>query len=266
MKKIEALLIDPQIDFCHPDGSLYVNGADQDMKRLAAFIKKNVRIFADINVTLDSHHLVDVAHPIFWRDSAGNNPQPFTIISAKDIQDGVWQPRIPSMHARMLDYVRNLESSGRYPLCIWPPHCLIGSGGHNVVPELFDALTTWERERFGMVNYVTKGSNIYTEHYSAIKAEVPDPNDPTTQLNTDLINKLLTADEILVAGEAGSHCVANTALDICEAFGTDEYIKKIVLLTDAMSPVTGYENNQDEFLDKIVSRGAKLTTTRDYAP
>lgn len=38
MQKIHLLIIDPQNDFCSPDGSLYVHGAEQDMQRLADFI------------------------------------------------------------------------------------------------------------------------------------------------------------------------------------------------------------------------------------
>jgi len=33
-------IIDPQVDFCSPDGALYVPGADKDMERLADFISK----------------------------------------------------------------------------------------------------------------------------------------------------------------------------------------------------------------------------------
>ena len=111
------------------------------------------------------------------------------------------------MYRRALTYVQTLAKNGRYPLCIWPPHCLIGSPGHAVMPELFAALLDWE-QRFALVDYVTKGSNIWTEHYSAVQADVPDPADPGTQINTALIQTLLKADMIAVAGEAGSHCLA----------------------------------------------------------
>ena len=36
---IQLLVIDPQNDFCHPDGSLFVPGADDDVERLAAFVE-----------------------------------------------------------------------------------------------------------------------------------------------------------------------------------------------------------------------------------
>ena len=138
MAKIELVIIDPQNDFCDPKGSLFVKGADNDMKRLSAFVKRVGSKLGDINVTLDSHHDVDIAHPIFWRNSAGKNPSPFTIITPNDVESGVWIPSVPSksLRQRAISYVKELGAKGRYPLCIWPVHCVIGSWGHNIYPEL----------------------------------------------------------------------------------------------------------------------------------
>jgi nicotinamidase-related amidase len=259
----ELLIIDPQVDFCDPQGALYVGGARDDMARLARMVRRVSPKLDDIHVTLDSHHFVDIAHPIFWQDAAGQHPAPFTILSAADVQAGRWTTTKPGMYRRALAYVEALEKNGRYPLCIWPPHCLIGSAGHAVVPELFAALQEWE-QRFALVDYVTKGSNIWTEHYSAIQADVPDPADPSTQVNTALIQTLLRADLIAVAGEAGSHCLANTVRDIADTFGDDQYVSKIVLLTDATSPVTGFQAYQDDFLREMTARGMRLSTTTDF--
>jgi len=167
------------------------------------------------------------------------------------------------MYRRALAYVQALAKHGRYPLCIWPPHCLIGSAGHAVMPDLFAALAEWE-QRFAVVDYVTKGSNIWTEHYSAIQADVPDPADPSTQINTALIQTLMKADIVVVAGEAGSHCLANTVRDLANNFGDDSLVSKITLLTDATSPVPGFESFQDDFLREMTGRGMKLSTTTDF--
>lgn len=265
MKTIHALIIDPQVDFCDPKGALYVNGAEQDMSRLAKLVRRINDKLSDIHVTLDSHHLVDIAHPRWWKDASGNHPAPFTIISLADLDSGKYYPSLPSQAKRSYEYVKALDSGSRYPLCIWPPHCLIGSVGQTVVPELFEALRNWEESRFGVVDYVTKGSNIYTEHYSAIQAEVVDPNDPTTQVNSDLIRVLMDeCDEIVVAGEAGSHCLANTVRDIATQFGSDDYVKKIVLLEDCTAPVPGFEKFQTDFISEMTARGMRVTTSVDY--
>jgi nicotinamidase/pyrazinamidase len=43
-----------------------------------------------------------------------------------------------------------------------------------------------------------------------MQAEVPDEEDPATQLNTALIASLDQADLLIIAGEASSHCVKAT--------------------------------------------------------
>ena len=272
-KRIELLIIDPQNDFCDPKGSLYVEGANEDMKRLAKFIDRVGDKLYDIHVTLDSHRMVDVAHPIFWEDSKGNPPDPFTIITFDDVQKGIWKTRNPGYQVRSTDYVRRLEENGRYPLCIWPPHCLIGSWGHNVYPDLFESLLRWEEKNFANIDFVTKGSNPFTEHYSAVQADVPDPTDPTTQLNSGLINQLQDGDIDLLAGVARSHCLANTVRDIANKFDKDgnvNYVKKFVLLTDATSDVadlpgsTMFKDMGDSFVKDMCALGMQLSTTEEF--
>jgi nicotinamidase-related amidase len=263
-QNVHLVVIDPQVDFCDPAGALYVKGAERDIHRLAEMVRRLAPKLGDIHITLDSHRLIDVAHPVFWKDASGQHPSPFTIITAADVEAGRWAPTLPSLYRRMLSYVRALEANGRYPLCIWPPHCLIGSPGHCVMPELRDALLQWERQRFTMVDYVTKGSNPWTEHYSAVCADVPDPADPGTQINTRFIQTLTEADVVAIAGEAGSHCLAYTVRDVANSFGDDSYVQRLVLLEDATSPVSGFENLQSDFIREMRGRGMQVTTTRDF--
>ena len=94
-------------------------------------------------------------------------------------------------------------------------------------------------------------------------SDVPDPSDPTTQMNTDLLQVLQEADEIIIAGQALSHCVANTIRDIANNFGEDN-IKKFVLLDDCSSNVPGFENLGVEFVKEMRGRGMRVTTSVDY--
>jgi nicotinamidase/pyrazinamidase len=270
--KIELLVIDPQNDFCDPNGSLYVPGANNDMVRVAKMVRRLKDKLDDIHVTLDSHHFIDIAHPIFWVDSQSSHPDPFTIISADEVENGLWRCTNPQFQKRAGEYVKALEDNKRYPLCIWPPHCLIGSWGHEVInglqSSLFDALIEWEKD-FAMVDYVTKGSNFWTEHYSAVQADVPDPEDPSTQLNTGLIKTLQEADIILLSGEARSHCLANTVKDIADNFGEDN-IKKMILLQDATSDVPDppgtsmFTDIGEQFVSDMMSRGMQVSTTVEF--
>lgn len=267
MKKNTVLItIDPQNDFGDRRGSLFVPGADNDMARLAKLIQNNQSRITDIHVTMDSHQLIHIAHPIYWIDSKGvNHPNPFTQITAADVTNGVWRAFNPRWQSRSQEYVNKLTTNNRYPLIIWPPHCLIGSWGHSLVPVISEALINWERDTFNRVNFVAKGSNLFTEHYSAVQADVPDDSDPSTKLNTTLIDAIAepSIDEIITTGEALSHCVANTLTDIADTFG-DDNIKKLTLLLDTTSNVPGFEKQGQEFVAKMVKRGMKTTTTKDW--
>ena len=267
--KVHLISIDPQNDFCIAvgpggvKGALVVGGADADMTRLGTFITKNQKRLDDISVTLDSHQYIHIAHPSFWVDSKGNHPNPFTLIGVDDVKKGVWRAYNPRWQARALNYVEQLAKHGRYILCIWPPHCLIGSWGHSIVPCVADALYQWEKDTFNRINFVTKGYNLFTEHYSGVQADVPDDQDPGTKLNTGLIDTLNDADEILITGEALSHCVANTITDIATQFG-DDNVKKFVLLEDTSSNVGGFEKLGQDFVKNMIKKGMRVTNTRDW--
>jgi nicotinamidase-related amidase len=267
-RKIHLLMIDPQNDFCIPNGpggekgALVVGGADTDMERLATFITKNGKRIEQIHCTLDSHQLVHIAHPIFWVNSKGEHPNPFTVITVDDVKNGVWRTFNPRWQARAQTYVETLAKNKRYVLCIWPPHCLIGTWGHSIVPSVAKALYEWENG-FDRVNFVAKGSNFFTEHYSGVQADVPDDNDPSTKLNTNLIDALTEADEILITGEALSHCVANTIYDVAKQFGVDN-VKKFTLLKDTSSNVGGFEKLGRDFVLEMANKGMKLTTSKDW--
>jgi nicotinamidase-related amidase len=263
MNAIHLLVIDPQNDFCDPNGSLFVPGADQDMKRLSALVHRLQERIADIHITLDSHRKVDISHPIWWMDSSGAHPGSFTTITAEELRTGRWTTSRPSLRDRSLAYLEALESNGRYPHVIWPEHCLIGDEGHNIYPALAGAVHEWE-DRFAQAEYVTKGSNPWTEHFSAVKAEVPDPSDPSTQINMGLVQTLERADTILLAGEARSHCLANTVRDIAQNFSDASFVQKLVLLTDASSDVAGFDTYGDAFLADLSRMGMRTSTTTDF--
>jgi nicotinamidase/pyrazinamidase len=262
--RLHLLIIDPQNDFCDPSGSLYVPGADEDMKRLSDFINRISSKIDDIHVTVDSHHLFDVAHPMYWKDSSGNNPQPFTIITDADVKSGKWHASVESEREWSIKYTEGLSAqANKFPLCIWPYHCIIGSPGHNIYPPIFDSLSKWEKEQVAISDIVTKGSNYKTEHYGGLMAEVVDPDDPGTQLNTSLIQTLQTADMIVCAGEALSHCLATTLTQVIENFG-DDNAKKLVLLEDCMSPVPGFEKAADDFIVYAKSHGVKFEKSTQF--
>ncbi len=263
--KLKILIIDPQQDFCEPDGALYVSGAKEDSLRTAEMINRLGTEIETIRITLDSHQIIDIAHPIFWKDSDGKHPAPFTIITVDDIESGKYHTTNPAMIKRASNYVRQLATNDRYPLCIWPEHCLVGSWGHTIQTDIFESVSRWSREKLKAVDIVNKGANPLTEHYSALRADVTDPEDPDTWLNTDLIESLDTADVIAVLGQAKSHCVANTIRDIVDNF-SDDSIRKICFIEDCSSNVAGFEEQGNAFVAEMKARGMNVATSSKFRP
>jgi nicotinamidase/pyrazinamidase len=259
------LIIDPQNDFCTPSGTLFVPGADEDMARLARLLRTRMESFSEIVVTLDSHPSVAIERPTFWMRGNGQPVKPFTEITQAQVAAGEYSPRNPALRNEVLAYTKALEAQGRYRLMVWPVHCVTGTWGHNIHDELVDALGDWEVFVQHGAFKVLKGQNPLTEQYSAVRAEVPLPDDATTQTNYQLIAKCRPgAGLLLVGGEAASHCVAATLEHLFDEFTPDE-IKRVVLLSDCMSAVKGFENHADDFYALTLARGARLLTSEQAA-
>lgn len=276
---IHLLAIDPQNDFCDlPPAhrpldpvsgqplapALPVPGAHADMQRLARLVRAGGAGLGGITVTLDSHHRLDIAHPGFWQTGEGGAVAPFTPITAAEVREGRYRTRDPAAQARALAYIDELARRGRYTLMVWPVHCEIGTWGHNLHAELRAACQAWEEARLVNVEMVTKGANPWTEHYSAVQAEVPDQADPGTQLNRALVERLAQAELLLIGGEAGSHCVKATVEHLVEHLGGR--LDRVVLLTDCMSPVAGCEAWQAGFLADMAGCGVQLATSDEVLP
>jgi len=262
--RIALLAIDPQRDFMdYPDSALAVPGALADTARLTAMIKRLGGRLDDITVTLDSHHLMHIANPMMWRNSQGERPKPFTQITVDDVANGVWRSFNPRLDKLQRNYVETLAKNGRYILMIWPPHCIIGTEGGTVQADLSKAILEWEDRENAIASFVTKGSNYATEHYSALQAEVVDPNDVTTSLNVGLIQTLQQFDIVLLAGQALSHCVANTVRDIIDNFGAAN-IEKLHLLRDCTSSVPGCEKMGTDFLAEATGKGMKVVDSTTF--
>ena len=238
-KKIALLIIDAQNDFCNPKGSLYVPGADEDNDRLSQWILNNKTGIDHISCTLDSHHTIDIAHPAGWRDKDGNQPAPFSVISADDVRNGDWTP-VKITVQKAIDYLQTLEDEGEYVHVIWPEHCVISTWGNLLDEKIDQAIRTWSRDRRKYIHYVPKGEHPETEHFGAFRAQVPLEGYPSTQFNFNLQRTLEKYDVVYLTGQAKSHCVANTLKQLVRE--VPNLAKKLVVLEDTMSDVPGGPN------------------------
>jgi nicotinamidase/pyrazinamidase len=288
-RKINLIVIDPQVDFCDTKrGALSVPGAWEAMERVATMIDKTGDQLDNIQVTLDSHHMMHIAHPIYWRfiNTTMVNPKhpsPFTMlvlngdkILAKELVDpanGTFEDRgevtttVDAMRPWALNYIRELENSKRFPHFIWPPHCLIGTEGQTVIEPVMQSLLRWENQNIAAVEYKTKGSYYHAEHFGAVMAQVPDPRDPSTDLDTEFIKTMMDYDLIVGCGIAGSHCLGVTVQDIANTSifpDGDKFIKKFIWLTDGTEPVAGFEQQQQDIVDELVAKGMQTMTCEEF--
>lgn len=282
-KRVGLLLIDVQNTFCIPDFELFVNGAVEDNIRLCEFIYRNLGKITEIIPTMDSHTAMQIFHPIFWIDQDGEHPAPATTISYEDVQQGVWQvnPKLASsltkgdrhrLEQHSLYYVKKLRDDGKYPLTIWPYHSMVGGIGHALVSAVEEAVFFHSIARNTQANFELKGSNPLTENYSVLSPEVMDSVDgePIANKNHVLIDKLLSFDTVIIAGQAKSHCVAWTVDNLLtEIKKIDlELAKKIYLLEDCMSPVVipgivNFTSQADAAFKKFADAGMNIIKSTD---
>lgn len=282
MSKEILLIIDPQEDFCEAEdgrgGALAVQGGRAALKRVASFIERYGSKLDDIVITLDCHNPLHIAHPIWFQDESGNPLAPFSCVKEDKGELLYGSLDASGFHAKAkarcrrlgftnwtLSYIRALEAGKRYPHMIWPTHCLIGTPGGCMIPEIAAASRAWEEREFGVASKISKGSNIKTEHFGALRAEVVDPEDPSTQVNSYFLRLLSDADATIYGcGLALGHCLANTARDTANEFDADAFCKRFVLLRDGTEHVAGLEFLGDAFVNDFKARGMRVAKTTDF--
>lgn len=297
MKNIELCVIDGQNDFCASGkeaegrrGALFVEKADTEAVNVAEMIKRLAdpkvaggHKIRKIRTTLDSHHRNDGSHHISWKGKDGSIAPPFTIVTHEDVQDQKWVPRFAfgvwegaaiSSYDWALKYTKALKDNGSLNLCLWPVHCQIGTWGNNIYTPLSEAFDEWCEVTMRWIEPITKGHWVWSEHYGAFGADVPDPTRPETQMNVDVVQSLMQADMIAWAGWAGSHCLPATVFGAANHFGktgANDLLKKSYFFEDASAPVPDipgagfkFSDWRKKFLDEVVARGGTVTTTKDF--
>lgn len=292
-RRLHLLLIDVQKDFCFPEGSLYVagrsgSGAIDDSRRIAEFVYANLGAITDVTTTMDTHFAFQIFSPSFWLDRDDQPLTPHRVITSEQLGKGEVRPN-PAMakwlcggnYAWLTKQVRfyceELERAGKYQLYLWPPHCLLGSDGHALAGVVHAARLFHAFARGAQSWVEVKGGNPLTENYSVLRPEVLSRFDgaPLAQRNTQFVKTLLTADAVVIAGQAASHCVKSTIDDLLdEIVALDPALaRKVYLLTDCMSAVTvpdgkggfavDFTDAADAALARFASAGMHLVRSTD---
>jgi nicotinamidase-related amidase len=236
--RIAAFGIDVQVAFCTPGASLFVPGAVEDTSRTLSWLYGNLDKITSLHFSLDTHRVFQIFHPSWWLDEQGRHPAPFTNISHAEVKAGKWRAR---EHAEAsLEYTRKLEANGRYVLTVWPYHALLGGLSHALVPAMYEASVFHALARKQPTHLVTKGEEPLTENYSVLSPEVTEISGKKVgTFNQAFFDELITYDRVYVFGQAKSHCVLSTLVDLREHIQSTnpKLADRVWILEDAMSPV-----------------------------
>jgi nicotinamidase-related amidase len=223
---------------------------------------------------------MQVFHAIWLIDENGNHPEPYTLVSAEDVERGRYRVNPAIADALELDpgyaerhlafYTRRLAEGGKYDLTIWPYHAMLGSIGHALVSSVEEAIFFHTIARHSQPEFQVKGDNPLTEHYSILGPEVtegPD-GDPLGAKNQALIDKLMTFDAVVVAGQAKSHCLAWTVDDLLEHDAMRRLAERTYLLEDCTTPivvpgVVDYTDEADAAFLRFAAAGMHVVRSTD---
>jgi nicotinamidase-related amidase len=286
-RRIALLVVDAQNTFCVPQFELFVagrsgRGAVDDSRRLCEFVYRNLGAITQIYPSLDTHHAMQVFHAVWLVDDAGQHPDPYTLVSADDVEAGRWKVNPAVADALGIDagyaerhlahYTRRLAEGGKYDLTIWPYHAMLGGIGHALVSAVEEAIFFHGMARSSQPDFQVKGDNPLTEHYSMLGPEVtegPD-GDRLGAKNRDLIEKLLTFDAVVVAGQAKSHCVAWTIDDLLasDSVQDERLAERMYLLEDCSSPVVvpgvvDYTDEANAAFERFAAAGVHVVRSTD---
>jgi nicotinamidase-related amidase len=281
------VLVDVQNTFCIPEFELFVagrsgTGAVDDNRRLCEFIYRNLHLISQICPTMDTHQAIQIFHAIFLIDDEGKHPEPFTLVSAKEIEEGRWKLNPAVCHSLgtdeehagryLLHYTRMLEQEGKYQLTIWPYHAMLGGIGHALVSAVEEAIFFHTIARYAQPDFQIKGDRPLTEHYSVLGPEVTEDPDGgrIAERNVALIEKLLKFDAIIFAGQAKSHCVTWTVEDLLDEISLRDpkLAGKVYLLEDCTSAVVvpgviDYTDQADEAFQRFAEAGVHIVRSTD---
>jgi nicotinamidase-related amidase len=284
--RLGLLAVDIQNTFCIPEFELFVGGrsgtgAVDDNRRLCEFVYRNLGTITQILPSLDTHHAMQVFHAIWLVDEEGNHPAPYTLVSAADVEAGRWKVDAAAAEALGIDagyaerhlahYTRQLAEGGKYDLTIWPYHAMLGGIAHALVSAVEEAIFFHGMVRYSQPEFQVKGSEPLTEHYSMLGPEVTDgpDGDRLGERNAALVDKLLTFDAVVVAGQAKSHCLAWTIDDLLEDDDVRERLAaRTYLLEDCTSPVVvpdavDYTDQADAAFERYAAAGMHVVRSND---
>ncbi|KAJ7459435.1 Isochorismatase-like protein [Mycena galericulata] len=208
--KVALLIVDLQEDFCPPNGSLAVAGGRDIVPIINTLLASSI---FDVKVATKDWHPED--HVSFATNHPEPNNRPF------------------ESFAKIVNPLNPFES---YETRLWPVHCVQGTPGAKLVPEL----------DIGKIDkIIEKGQDKRVEMYSAFAAPFENPPFARSELAGYL--KGNGVEKVYVVGLAMDYCVKATAEDaVKEGFA----VSVIEDAVRAVDPEEGWNKSKEEMESK----------------
>ena len=138
-----------------------------------------------------------------------------------------------------------------------------GTQGHMLAAPISEAIAWHSAARQTQPRYIVKGLTERTEYYGIFGAEIPDPEDPQSGLNTRLLEEFLHYDRIYIAGEAKSHCVLESERQLVSYLqASPNQLQKLYFLRDCTSsvkhPTIDFDSLAESELDEMERLGVHM--------
>lgn len=233
-KQFNLLIIDAQEDFCNSaTGSLYINGAHEDCRRIANFIEENGDNIKSIVLTVDWHSFNHCSFSTTW----GKENK---IISTPVEQWLNEHPDIP---------VEELPGIVGDNIVTWPQHCIAYDRGAAIQPLVWKACLSF-KVKYPDKKIIVFRKGIDCEEYSAFARNEMGYSFEQMSFLMDKITPLY------IMGEAADVCVKNSLSHLLSRYDMGE---NIIVLKDYMSAVDeNFSFENDNVYQRLIENGGKI--------
>ncbi|MFA5020973.1 MAG: hypothetical protein WC517_02860 [Patescibacteria group bacterium] len=235
-------------------GELLVPGAVDDLRRFIELIYMYPEEFSGVLFSMDMHIPWQIFFSTWWRKRDRSMIDPMTYLTYEAVERGDYYPALETSWS--LGYLKQLGA-----MMIWRDHCMIGTPGCALMPALAEAIKWLAVARHIQPEYMPKGTIPQTEHYGIFCpcVEVPKPGGT---LNTIMLDRIASYDEIVAAGEAEDFCVKESMKQAIKYFGAKhpDALAKLRFLRDCTSMVFPQNRIEaDNFLQSMEDDGVIIT-------
>lgn len=256
-----GLFIDYQNDFLdYSDGlsTLPVPGSVQDVRRACEWLYINAPSLTGLMLSLDQHIPFQIFFVTWWKDQSGNAPDPYTLITADDVESGKWIPRFDKDWS--IQYVKDLGA-----IMVWTFHCMIGTPGAALNSSLAEAIAWVAAARNIQPTYIFKGTVPQSEHYGPFEPCKIVTNHPQGGTNTAMLEAMNKYNEIYWFGEAEEYCVDTGKKQVLSYYsGRPDVIARMRFVTDCTSLVFPDKRAEaDAVQAEYVKQGVVLVKSTD---